>query len=321
MLLQRCHLATACLICFLYLQKSYGLEVHSEPILPIPQFEITQPDLVTLGEKLFHDTRFSSDNSVSCASCHNLSKGGVDNKTLSLGVDNRKGEINTPTVFNSSLNIKQFWDGRAADLFDQIDGPVTNPKEMNAKWDDIVSVVENDTEYPSLFKASFSDGVTVDNIKLAITKFEESLLTPNSRFDRYLQGDDSAINNEELSGYILFKQYGCVSCHQGVAIGGNMFQKLGIMQPYFTEDISPADLGRFNVTNKEFDRFVFKVPSLRNIALTAPYLHDGSAESLEDVVQVMMFYQLGAEVSETDIALITSFLKTLTGEYKGQLLK
>ena len=298
----------------------YAVEQLNEPILPIPFLEITDPDVVSLGEKLFNDARFSSDGTVSCASCHILTKGGVDNLTTSPGVENRQGKINTPTVFNSSLNIKQFWDGRAATLFDQAEGPIMNSVEMNSNWSKVIQVIKQDPQYIDQFNASFPDGITVNNIKKSIVRFEESLLTPNSRFDKYLRGDVEAITQDELRGYTLFKQYGCVSCHQGVAVGGNMFQKLGIMEEYFTKNLMLKDLGRFNATKREEDRFVFKVPTLRNIALTAPYLHDGSAKTLEDVVEVMMIYQLGIKVDNSEIELIVAFLKTLTGEYNGKPL-
>ena len=298
----------------------YAVEPLNEPILPIPFLEITDPDVVSLGEKLFNDARFSSDGTVSCASCHILTKGGVDNLTTSPGVENRQGKINTPTVFNSSLNIKQFWDGRAATLFDQAEGPIMNSVEMNSNWSKVIQVIKQDPQYIDQFNASFPDGITVNNIKKSIARFEESLLTPNSRFDKYLRGDVEAITQDELRGYTLFKQYGCVSCHQGVAVGGNMFQKLGIMEEYFTKNLMLKDLGRFNATKREEDRFVFKVPTLRNIALTAPYLHDGSAKTLEDVVEVMMIYQLGIKVDNSEIELIVAFLKTLTGEYNGKPL-
>ncbi len=309
------------LILMLFVCNSHASEPHQEPITPIPNIIINAPLNVELGNKLFHDSRFSSDGKVSCASCHDLTHGGVDGLKVSLGVNNQQGSINAPTVFNSSLNIKQFWDGRALTLADQIDGPIANPKEMATSWSHVLSVIEHDPDYVSQFKSLYSDGISIKNVKQAIVHFEQSLLTPNSRFDQYLMGNDHALSTQELRGYALFKDYGCVSCHQGMGIGGNMFQKLGIMRDFFTEEnTEKVDLGRFNITHLDSDRHVFKVPSLRNIALTSPYLHDGSAETLEDAVRIMMTFQLGINASDQDVEDIVKFLDTLTGEYKGRPL-
>jgi cytochrome c peroxidase len=297
--------------------------VRNEPIRSIPKAPTNDPKMVELGNRLFHDPRLSVDNTISCASCHSLTTGGVDRQTVSIGINGQKGSINSPTVFNSSLSIRQFWDGRARNLFEQADGPVNNPIEMGSNWPQVISKLKLDPNYVATFQQLFDNGINTTNIKTAIVAFENSLLTPNSRFDQYLLGNDEAITQEELRGYKLFKQYGCTSCHQGRAIGGNMFQKLGVMRVFFAEKEkqTKADLGRFNITGKEHDRFVFKVPTLRNIALTAPYLHDGSAKTLNDVVEIMMTYQLGAEPSTSDIRLIVQFLRTLTGEYQGALLQ
>jgi len=301
----------------------YGGVLANEPISPIPQPQNEKPKIIKLGDKLFHDARFSSDQTIACASCHLLGSGGVDGKVVSTGVLGRQGDINAPTVFNSSLNFRQFWDGRAANLTEQVDGPIHNKQEMGSNWPRVISIIQGDSAYLDMFAENYSDGVTVRNIKHAIVTFEKSLLTPNSRFDQYLKGDVTALSEDELAGYGLFKMYGCISCHQGVNIGGNLFQKLGVMQAYkFTQlDSSNRDLGLFNVTKKESDRHVFKVPSLRNIEVTAPYLHDGSEETLEGVVSKMMLHQLGLVSTKEEIGLIVKYLKTLTGEYKGKLLQ
>ncbi|MDY6936522.1 MAG: cytochrome-c peroxidase [Cyanobacteriota bacterium] len=293
-----------------------------EPIRPIPLRVELNPRKVTLGEKLFHDRQLSGDNTKSCASCHNLALGGTDGLTVSIGIDGNVGEINSPTIFNSSLNFKQFWDGRAETLEEQIEGPTNSLRELGSTWPDIIEKLKQSEEYQMLFATIYDDGITRENIKNAIATFERSLITPNSRFDRFLRGDRYAITTEEKRGYALFKSYGCASCHQGVNVGGNMFQKLGIFEDYFEkkENLSPVDLGRYNVTQDPRDRYTFKVPTLRNIAETAPYLHDGSAKTLEGAIQVMAKYQLGRQLSPDDTEAIVRFLHTLTGEYKGKLV-
>ena len=295
-------------------------DVRNEPIDPIPRTTTHDFAIVELGKKLFHDVRFSSDQKISCASCHSLAKGGADGRSVSLGVENRRGEVNAPTVFNSRFNFRQFWDGRAANLMEQIEGPFNNKNEMNSSWARVIPVIESDSAYLAMFTKNYEDGVTAHNVKASIVAFENTLITPNSRFDQYLRGDNQAISNEELAGYKLFKSYGCVSCHQGVNIGGNLYQKLGAVHEY---GFGKGDrhLGRFNVTKKAADKYVFKVPSLRNVALTAPYLHDGSEPTLQGVVSKMMVHQLGRVSPKEDVKLVVDFLKTLTGEYQGKPLK
>lgn len=303
-------------------QSLYANEPLNEPILPITDHQVTNASHLALGRELFHDVRLSKDNSISCASCHSLDKAGIDNRMLPIGIRQQLGLINVPTVFNSSLNIRQFWDGRADNLSEQIDGPIHSKIEMDSSWPEIINKLKQDPHYQQKFTQAFNGGITINNIKTAIVSFENSLVTPNSRFDLYLKGKTNAISPNELAGYNLFKQYGCVSCHQGMAVGGNLFQKLGVMQDYFADrgNITPADLGRFNVTQKESDRYVFKVPSLRNIELTAPYFHDGSVATLDKAVRKMMIYQLGISPLAEDVQLITTFLKTLTGQYQGETL-
>jgi cytochrome c peroxidase len=291
----------------------------SEPVRPIPLRTKVDPRKAALGKKLFQEQLLSHDNSVSCATCHDLKQGGTDRQKFSLGIQKKMGVINAPTVFNSSLNFKQFWDGRAGSLEEQIDGPTQASSEMGSNWPEIVGKLKNSADYPPLFKEIYPDGIQPAHIRDAIAEFERSLITPNSRFDRYLRGDEQALSAEELQGYQKFKSYGCASCHQGVNVGGNMFEKLGAVEEYFAErgEITKADLGRFNVTGKEEDRHVFKVPSLRNVALTAPYFHDGSAKTLEDAVRIMARHQLGRPIPDSDVHLLVQFLNTLTGEYQG----
>lgn len=296
--------------------------IGREPILPLPTTVTLPPGKVALGDKLFHDPRLSHDDSIACASCHALGKGGTDQSRFSVGINGVVGDVNAPTVFNSALNIAQFWDGRAGSLEEQAAGPVHNPAEMGSSWDEVIDKLRADSEYPALFERGYPDGITPLNIADAIATFERSLLTPNARFDRHLRGEKNALSGDELEGYRRFVNHGCVSCHQGVAVGGNMFQRFGVMGDYFkNRPPTKADQGRFNVTGLEEDRHVFKVPSLRNVAVTQPYFHDGSARTLSDAVRVMGKYQLGKGLSDEDVRLIVAFLHTLTGEWQGRVLK
>ena len=290
-----------------------------EPIQPIPLALALNENKVKLGEKLFHDTKLSGDNTISCASCHNLQTGGTDRLPRSMGINGAVGDRNSPTVFNSGFNFKQFWDGRSESLVDQIDGPISNPIEMGSSWPEIIGKLKRESDYVYMFDKLYKDGINKENLRDAIANFMNSLYTPNSRFDKFLLGDSSAITEEEKEGYERFKAYGCVSCHQGMNVGGNMFQTMGVMADYFG-DRKAEDPGRFNVTGNEGDRHLFKVPSLRNVALTDPYFHDGSVPTLKGAVAIMAKYQLGRQLSPKDIELIVKFLHTLTGEYKGQAL-
>jgi cytochrome c peroxidase len=297
-------------------------DVGGEPIVPLPLTIALNEKKVSLGEKLFDDTQLSGTNLISCSSCHSLSTGGTDRLVHSVGVANRVGTINAPTVFNSGLNSKQFWDGRAESLEAQIDGPTHAFNEMDSSWPEIIDKLQLSPEYREAFALVYPEGIGIDTIKDAIATFERSLSTPNSRFDRFLRGNPVVLSEEEKDGYRLFKNYGCSSCHQGANVGGNMFEKFGVMGDYFADRGKPtkADLGRFSITGDEADRHVFRVPGLRNVALTAPYFHDGSADKLEDAVAIMAKYQLGRRLSIAELQKITSFLKTLTGEYKGRAL-
>ncbi len=292
-------------------------DVHAEePIKPIPETVNVNPFKVELGRSLFHDTILSKDDSIACASCHELASGGDDGLRVSIGIEGREGPINSPTVFNTAFNFKQFWDGRARDLEAQIDGPIQNPVEMGNLWPDVVSKLYQDSDYPAQFNAIYPDGINRNNVKNAIAEYLKSLITPNSRFDQWLKGNESALTDYEKHGYELFKDYGCSSCHQGANVGGNMFQVFGVLNDYFKRrgDITDADLGRYNVTGNEEDRHSFKVPSLRMAAHTAPYLHDGSAETLRDAVDAMFEFQLGREAPDEDKDAIVAFIKTLAGE-------
>ncbi|TWU00147.1 Cytochrome c551 peroxidase precursor [Botrimarina colliarenosi] len=296
---------------------------RGKPITPIEAPTGLDPKLVALGRRLFHDPRLSRDGTVSCASCHDLSQGGDDGQCFSIGVDGQPGDINAPTVFNSALNIAQFWDGRAANLRQQVDGPIHHPKEMASDWAEVLQRIGNDASLTAAFASAFGGPATAERVRIAIEAFETSLATLNAPFDGWLQGDDDAVSKEALEGFELFKRHGCISCHQGEAVGGNLFQRLGVMREYFvaSRELRPSDLGRFNHTQREQDRHVFRVPSLRNVALTGPYFHDGSALNLEDAVHVMLHYQVGADEPDlAEIRKIVVFLNTLTGDTPKETL-
>ncbi|MBN8453680.1 cytochrome-c peroxidase [Accumulibacter sp.] len=298
--------------CLAMVGSSVAWSAANEPIQPIPAVKVTNPALVELGKKLYFDPRLSKSGFISCNSCHNLSMGGSDNLKTSIGHNWQKGPINSPTVLNSSLNVAQFWDGRAKDLKAQAAGPIANPGEMAFTHELAVSLLQSIPGYTAEFKKVFgSDKVDVDRITQAIAAFEETLATPNSRFDQWLKGNRKALTKSELEGYQLFKDSGCVACHNGPAVGGNSFQKMGVVEPY--KATSPAE-GRVAVTGKDADRFNFKVPTLRNVELTYPYFHDGAADTLSEAVETMGRVQLGKKFSPEENAKIVAFLKTLTGD-------
>ena len=309
----------ACVVIFAAAVGSPGSGAGAaEPIKPIPERVEVHAEKAALGRALFHDLRLSRDDTVACASCHVLSAGGDDARKVSVGIEGQPGLINSPTVFNAGLNFKQFWDGRAGTLEQQIDDPVQSPLEMGSLWPDVVAKLYEDQNYPKLFQALYPDGITRNSIRNALAEFMRSLTTPNGRFDRWLKGDKTALSALESHGYALFKYYGCVSCHQGANVGGNMFQVFGVLNEYFKKrgNITEADLGRYNITGNPADRHAFKVPSLRMAAHTAPYLHDGSAETLRDAVDAMFEFQLGREAPDEDKEAIVAFIKTLAGESK-----
>jgi len=286
-----------------------------EPLQPLPRSVALDARAVALGRDLFHDTRLSSDRSIACANCHVIAAGGVDGLPRSIGVNAALGDVNAPTVLNSGFNFRQFWNGRAASLEEQIDGPTQSPKEMNSNWPAILAALRSDARYPARFASIYRDGLTAPTVRHAIATYERSLVTP-SRFDRYLRGDRSAITPREQAGYHKFKTLGCASCHQGVGVGGNMYQVFGVMHDYFSgrDRFPDSDLGRQAITHDERDRHVFKVPSLRNVALTAPYFHDASAPTLGSAVSIMGWYQLGRPLTVEEVDLLLEFLGTLTGE-------
>lgn len=302
------------------LMAQYEDSYIEEPIQPIPLDHKAHPGKAELGEMLFHETLLSGDDTVSCASCHDVENYGVDGQKTSVGIGGQVGTVNAPTVMNSRFNFAQFWDGRARDLQEQAKGPVTNPLEMGADWDQVVEKLAQRPDYVKAFGAIYKTGITPDSITDAIRHYEYTLNTPNSPFDQYLRGDKTAITDQQKRGYSLFKEYGCVACHQGINVGGNMYQRMGAFIPFFTQNNinTKDDLGRYNVTKNEDDRHVFKVPSLRLAAHTGPYFHDGSVETLEEAIKIMARYQLGKEISKKDTQNIVAFIESLSGSMGGR---
>lgn len=296
----------------------------NETVRPVQDSVPVDVRKVILGKMLFHDVRLSADNTVSCSSCHGLDTGGVDNKAFSEGVGGQLGGVNAPTVYNALYNFVQFWDGRAATLADQAAGPPLNPVEMACKsFDEICEKLKADEAFNKAFTEVYPDGINQANLTDAIQEFERTLLTPNSRFDKYLKGDQTAMNAEEVAGYDLFKKYNCATCHVGENMGGQSYELMGIKHDYFADrgtELTVEDNGRFKETKDERDRHRFKVPGLRNVALTAPYYHDATQATLEDAVISMAKYEVGVDLSQQEVKQIVAFLKTLTGEYQGKLL-
>ncbi len=280
----------------------------ASPIKPIPENIDFNEQKAALGKKLFFDPLLSKDGTISCVTCHDLQNGGDDGLQYSFGIKGQEGTINAPTVYNAVFNFRQFWDGRAKDLKAQAKGPINNPIEMGHSFVDLIPVLKK-KGYDKAFELLYEDGITEENIVDAIAEFEKALITPNAPFDRYLRGDKNAITAQEKRGYILFSSKGCILCHNGVNIGGNLYNKFGIF-----EDANSMNIGRYNITKREEDKYVFKVPSLRNIALTAPYMHDGRAKTLRDAVEIMTEHQLGRYMSLEEIEDIVAFLKSLTGK-------
>ncbi len=291
---------------------AWASSVRNEPITPIEPYVSENPAKVQLGKKLFFEPRLSMSGIISCNTCHNLSRGGTDNLKTSIGHKWSAGPVNAPTVLNSSLAIAQFWDGRAADLQEQAAGPIQADIEMAMPHTLALDVLNSIPAYVAEFEAVFGPGeIDIEKVTAAIAEFEETLVTPNSRFDQWLKGDDKALTAQELAGYKLFKDSGCVACHNGAAAGGTSYQRMGVVRPYVST--SPVE-GRYAVTGNDADRFNFKVPTLRNVEYTYPYFHDGQAKTLEEATDIMGQLQLGRYYTEQEIADIVAFLKTLTGD-------
>jgi cytochrome c peroxidase len=296
--------------------------IDSEPLLPVPALEALDPAKIELGRKMFHDPRLSRGERVSCASCHDLDRGGDDGRVRSAATDGRPLDFNAATVFNAALNARLNWRGNFRTLEEQNEAVLLDPRLMNTTWPELLAKLRADGDYHAAFEARYGPAPARKHVLDALATFQRSLLTPDARFDRYLRGERDAIDADEARGYQLFKGYGCAACHQGVNVGGNLFQKFGIFHDPFAErgGARAADLGRYSITGREDDRYVFRVPSLRNVAVTAPYFHDGSAASLAEAVEIMARNQLGRELPAQDNASIVKFLRTLTGVYQGQSL-
>ena len=291
-----------------------------QPIVEVaenPENPVTEPK-VDLGRMLYYDTRLSKNRSVSCNSCHDLASFGDDGLAVSKGIHGQEGGRSAPTVYNAAIHIAQFWDGRAADVEEQAIGPVTNPIEMGMPDQDyVLKVLNSIPDYVDAFAKAFPDEeepLTYENIGNAIGAFERKLMTP-SRFDDFLEGDDDALTDEEKHGLNLFISTGCTTCHNGMGVGGHLYQKLGLVKPWPTED-----LGRFEATGNEADKYFFKVPSLRNVTETGPYLHDGSVESLHEMTAKMAEHQLGRTLSDEDVDAIVTFMGALKGRVDADFI-
>lgn len=299
-----------------YATEDMAEQHRNEPVQPIPRSLPVDPEKVALGMRLYHDPRISADNSISCAHCHQLGKGGVDGRKTSLGVNNQVGPINAPTVFNAVFNVEQFWDGRSADLKAQAGGPPLNPIEMaSTSWAQIVGKLDKDATLVRDFTAVYPQGLSGDTITDAIAEFEKTLITPDSPFDKYLRGDDSALNSRQKRGWQLFKDNRCATCHGGKILGGRSYEPLGLRKDYSFGELTPADVGRMNVTRDVRDRLRQKVPTLRNVAQTAPYFHRGDVATLDEAVKLMLRYQVGTDLPQQDVDDIVAFLDSLTGTY------
>ena len=285
------------------------LPFHAAELVPIPLKVDVNMEKVLLGKKLFQDTLLSKDKTLSCMTCHDLKYNGADIVSYTRGIEGKKGHFNVPTVFNAVYNFRQFWDGRSKDLADQALKPITNPVEMGNTLSQVMKDLKANPNYVKYFSDIYDDGITEENLADVLAEFEKTLITVNSPFDKYLRGDKNAISKSAIHGYKLFKTKGCISCHNGINIGGNLFNKFGIY-----EDSESKELGRYKITHKKEDKYVFKVPSLRNVSITGPYMHDGRATSLKEAVNIMFKYQLGRRIYGDDLRDIVSFLQSLTGE-------
>ena len=298
-------------------QPETPLRPASEPIQPL---EAPHEDaaLVALGERLFSDVRLSGNDTVSCAHCHPLAIGGADRLPRSVGMAGRQGLFNAPTVYDTAGYLAYFWNGRAPSLEALIrHGPLQTFHEMDSSWPAVVAKLRRDADLVGDFGRVFPDGLTADNLVTALAAFVRSLVTLDAPFDRWLRGDEKALSERQLRGYRLFKSRGCISCHQGRAVGGNLFAPLGVMGDYFADHGGDprADAGRQAVTGREEDRHLFRVPSLRLAALTAPYFHDGQVKTLEEAVRLMGRYQLGRELPAAEVEAIVAFLRSLVGRH------
>ncbi len=297
---------------FLFLSIFLTSLYSIEPIQPLPLIlDDINLDKAKLGKLLFSDSQLSKDGTISCSSCHNLKLGGADKRKVSLGIENKKGNIQAPTVLNARYNFKQFWNGRVDTLKEQADGPLHNPVEMAMDKKKVEKYLNSSDFYIQKFKKVYkTEKISYKNAIDAIVEFEKALVTPNSRFDQFLY-KKITLSNDERKGYILFKTLGCITCHNGINVGGNSFQKFGLMNdvPHI---ISTPD--RYAITKNVRDKNIFKVPTLRNIEYTAPYFHDASSKTLYEAIKKMGFLNLGITFEENEVQQLLAFLKSLSGE-------
>lgn len=296
--------------------------VGGEPVAPVQRIDRLDGGKIELGRELFEDVRLSHDDGFACASCHRLDAGGDDGRVYALGADGRPLDFNTPTVFNTANNFRLNWRGNFRSLEEQNEFVLLNPRIMNTTWQELLAKLQGEPRYAAAFVSLYGGAPTPARVLDALATFQRSLVTPNARFDRWLGGETTAMSEDEQRGYRLFKSYGCIACHQGANLGGNLFQRIGIFHdPFARPDLSDAAaLGRFTITGLERDKRVFRVPSLRNVAVTAPYFHNGYTFSLAEAVEIMGRSQLGRELPKSDVDAIVMFLKTLTGDYRGRSL-
>lgn len=286
---------------------------------PIPEqaSDKLDPNQIELGRQLFFEPRLSASHVISCNTCHNIGTGGADNVPASSGHAWQKGARNSPTVFNAVFNVAQFWDGRAKDLEEQAKGPVQNPVEMHNTPKNVEATLSSMPEYVTAFGKAFPSDkqpVSFDNMARALQAFESTLITPDSRFDLYLKGDDNALDAREKKGLQTFMSSGCISCHNGVNLGGQAYFPFGLVKKPDGKILPTGDKGRFEVTKTQNDAYVFRAAPLRNIALTAPYFHSGQVWDLEEAVAIMGTAQLGKQLSTEEVGDIVAFLKTVTGK-------
>lgn len=298
------------------LTTTYDVKVVPGAIQPIPTLKAIDEQWVKLGRALFHSPLLSKDNTISCASCHNINQGGDDGFPVSTGIDGQLGSRNSPTVLNAVFSFRQFWDGRSPDLADQAQGPIHNPIEMGSTFNEVINKLSKAPEFVATFERLNPEGITSQAIIKALVTFEESLITPNAAIDRYLLGDSDALTQQQKLGLEKFTSFGCVSCHQGVNIGGNLYQRLGRISEVPKKLLD--DEGRFVLTQHKNDQFVFKVPSLRNITLTAPYFHNGSVSGLEEAVTIMAKGQLGLDLSKQDIEDLLALFEAFSGQLPNE---
>lgn len=303
-----------------WIQSKRGTD---EPVSVLPSTVEVDPAKAELGERMFNDARISLDGTITCASCHILEEGGADHsdERVSEGIYGLHGGVNAPTVYNADFNVRQFWNGRAADLREQAEGPATNPVEMGDQtWDQICERLSRDKGLVKEFEALYpGQGLNRFTVTGAIAEFEKTLITPNCRFDQYLNGNKDAITADELRGYEKFKEYACATCHTGTILGGRSFEYLDNYGDYFSDrskdiEYNSDDEGLKGFTGADEDLHKFKVPGLRNVAITAPYFHDGTFQTMEDAVRAMARYELGKNLSDGDVQSIVAFMNTLTGE-------